>query len=635
MNKTTILAAINAADSFDELAHAMADAGDNADLLTAGVARDRALLERDLVESAPVAAPVLMTTVVAAVVAPVAPPVAALPRNDSENTTLYIRLQTDVNACDTAEALHALVPSLTAATVASKFFVARKNIMELVKARFKDLGVKVLIPEMNKLFRSPKVRREVENEFTEFGASDRLQAKEGHRIRYVSDTRKWAMFDGCVWAMHSDVDGITNLADRVIRDMKLEAMANPDLEIADELSRIALGMQRTGGKLAVANGLKGREGLTITSFEMDTEPTLLQAKNGIIDLTTGKLLPHDRDAMLTMCTACDYNPAATAPVFAQTLKDVLGDDERVAFLQRYMGYAVLGNPKEKTMLVPLGKGNTGKSTIFNVLQAVLGTHATTMASNVIATPLGAIVSSNPGGPTEHLTRLRGKRAVFVGEVKRSSRYIDDTIKTLVSGGDMVTARTLNAESITFAPTGAFISPCNVLGQVLDDDDALWDRLAILRFTNQFVAGKKDVGRTAKLEAEAEGILAWLVQGALEYQLMGMAIPESMHRAKRMLREEASPMNLFIEDCCDLASYFVSSADELFSAWLHHSFQQGEKHTAQTKIGFGRFISANAGIEVDRVKVRGKLVRVYRGIRLRDSLFELPPAPVMSTQLAIE
>ena len=57
-------------------------------------------------------------------------------------------------------------------------------------------------------------------------------------------------------------------------------------------------------------------------------PTTWNCANGLVDLQTGWLYPHDPRAMMTYCLDVDYNPAAVCPRFWAMHRRACGDSDR-------------------------------------------------------------------------------------------------------------------------------------------------------------------------------------------------------------------------------------------------------------------------------------------------------------------
>jgi len=626
MKMNQILDSISSAASLDELADILSDVETNDEILAAA---DSRRIELELEASVPTEAikkyearKASTASTAAAVLTPPADPLA-------DKRALRADLIAKIAGCNDGDGLEALAPLLDMSTRADEYVMLRQEVTQAYKTKYKKVtGVMLKVAVLDTLFPTAAAKKgKVLSTLplTEFGVTERFRRLYGKHLLFAVDVKSWYRFDNGYWQQEPSAVRVTELARQVIKQLRPEAEAIADLEERSKALKMIAGCERTQFASGVVAGLAGENGIAMTSFDLDTHPQLLAAPNGIVDLCTGALRPPAPEALLTMVTACDYVPDAKAPWFEKTVREVFqGNDEIISFFQRVMGYALMGDPVERIMVVPIGKGKNGKSTVFNAIQEVLGTHAAVMNSNVIASPVGALQAANAGGPAEHLLRLRGKRAIFGTELKRASIFNDDIFKSLASGGDKLVARGLHSTtSIEFKPTGVIIVPANVLAQVRDDDSAVWDRLVLLNFAARF--DTPDTALPRKLQDEREGILSWLVQGALEYQRIGLAIPERVQNLKRNQREGASPIGLFIEDMCELGAENSVTVDDLFKAWQAHSFEQGVKNLAQEKISFGRYISANASIEGDRASLPGLgQKRIWTGIKLRETPnLELP------------
>jgi len=92
------------------------------------------------------------------------------------------------------------------------------------------------------------------------------------------------------------------------------------------------------------------------------------------------------------------------------------------------------------------------------------------------------------------------------------------------------------------------------------DYAFWKRVHVVPFELSFVdepkaeyERKADTKLPDKLKKEAPGILAWLVQGCLDWQARGMRLepPDTVKVATEAYQCEADDIRRFIEDKCIL------------------------------------------------------------------------------------
>jgi phage/plasmid-associated DNA primase len=113
------------------------------------------------------------------------------------------------------------------------------------------------------------------------------------------------------------------------------------------------------------------------STEFDANPELINCINGVVNLRTKELLPHDRKLMLTSLCPTEYSPNATCPQFEKAIVDYArcGDNEQpelLEFKHRFFGYCVTGYITEKIIPVVHGTADTGKSSELRCIKETLG-----------------------------------------------------------------------------------------------------------------------------------------------------------------------------------------------------------------------------------------------------------------------
>lgn len=112
--------------------------------------------------------------------------------------------------------------------------------------------------------------------------------------------------------------------------------------------------------------------------ELNSEENIINFQNGIVDLTTGKLLAHDPKYISTIQIPCKYVAdlkLEDAPVFSKFLDDLTGGnaDDKATLLE-VIGL-VISNVKGsrfKKLLILKGPGNTGKSVLRELVIQLIG-----------------------------------------------------------------------------------------------------------------------------------------------------------------------------------------------------------------------------------------------------------------------
>jgi len=302
--------------------------------------------------------------------------------------------------------------------------------------------------------------------------------------------------------------------------------------------------------------------------EWDHCPGMLPCSNGIIDLKNGKLLENKPEFFIRSICPTAYNPDAKRPIFDQFLNDItLENNELKSFLGRILGFALLGNCKEEKVFYLYGKdGRNGKGTLMQTLERVLGSLAKTFPSEML------LVQRNPPSsstPRPEKANLQGVRFAIFSEINKGRKIDSSEVKNL-SGNDTITCRRLFSNvDIQIKPSHTMFIQTNFKPEAPADDGALWKRNVLFPFNAEFVENptkphqrKLDEGFKERLLEEREGILAWLVEGCLEYQKIGLNIPEIVRIETENYRKENDGIGRFLSEMCNEAPGFSASKSKM-------------------------------------------------------------------------
>jgi putative DNA primase/helicase len=317
----------------------------------------------------------------------------------------------------------------------------------------------------------------------------KFAAKHEGELRHVDDWGRWYVWDGRVW-QRDDRLRVFDLARDICRE---EAAALTEKEQVKSLAShrtvaAVVGLARCDRKLAAIVD------------QWDTQEFLLNTPDGIVDLTTGKMLDNAvrLDFYMTKITA--VSPADTGcPRFLEFRKTVTGgDQELVAFLQRVCGYCLTGSTREHAMFFFYGTGANGKSVLINIISYILADYQRTA-------PMEALTaSSNDRHPTE-LACLQGRRLVTAVETEEGRRWADAKIK-MMTGGDQIAARFMRQDYFWYTPQFKLVIAGNHKPGLRSVDEATRRRFNLVPFTVTIPVEKRDPDLLDKLKEEARGIL---------------------------------------------------------------------------------------------------------------------------------
>ena len=229
------------------------------------------------------------------------------------------------------------------------------------------------------------------------------------------------------------------------------------------------------------------------------------------------------------------------------------DTEIIGYFQRWCGYMLTGSVEEEQLVFGYGIGQNGKSVLANTLSHVMGSYAIQADSSILAS-----TKRNSGAASPEIARLAGKRLALLNETKAGEQWDDARMKSLISR-EKIVARGLHKEHIEFMPTAKFFIRGNNRPNIGDTTDGMWRRIIMLPFLNKVPPEKVDRNLEKKLRDEAEGILAWMVQGCLAWHREGLNAPASIIAGVEQYRRDEDPVSEWIEARIDNGGFTSRSA----------------------------------------------------------------------------
>lgn len=466
--------------------------------------------------------------------------------------------------------------------------IERESLVHELIARFKAFGTKLTLPVVRKLCAPPNTKPPTVTQsrpLTEFGMAERMLDRYHDSLMYVPETNQWYVWTGVYWRWAVDVE-IEHFAKETVRELPDEAAAHGDAAEFYGFCAIAQQARMVRNMVMLA---ASDPRVMVSAANLDAEKYLLGVRNGIVDLRTGKLLPPDPGRRITRVCRCEYRPGAGASLWRKTVLDVFSDDQELAaFFQRLIGYTSLGTPTEDIMVIAHGNGSNGKSTVFGTVRKVLGGYARSADSTTFLTDTKG--GSGPGGPREDLMRLQGARFVYVNEPDENGELREGMVKSM-TGGDAITARGMHAKrSIEFEPSWVVCMPTNHKPIVKGSDHGIWRRLLMLPFLRNFDTDPtvvKDDKREEKLEQEAEGVLAWIVEGAQLYLADGLSPPGAVRAAREQYRSQMDLLAEWIDDRCEQGAGLAEQMQRLWMSWEEYARERGILQYVRSSVALGR------------------------------------------------
>jgi putative DNA primase/helicase len=416
----------------------------------------------------------------------------------------------------------------------------------------------------------------------------------------------WLFFEDHAWRRDSDGKA-TRLAIKAMRQMAGEASRRvaesvDDLERAEAL--LALQWATRGESRARLEAMihiaRTLEPVADDGEGWDSDPWLLGVANGVIDLRTGELRDGRPEDRITLQTPVPYFAHAECPRWERFIREISNDDPQLTeHHQRRFGEALTGIVTEQKVSIFYGLGSNGKSTLLDVMRAVMGPYAWSMPF-----PDAGWSSS----VTEYQkAQLVGRRLVIAVETAQTKHLNTELVKSL-SGGDQQNARHPYGRPFAFSPVMKLFIAVNHRPIVRDESFGLWRRLLLVPFERTF---PKNETLLDELKAEAPGILAWAVRGCLAWQRDGLRAPQCVAAATAEYQSDSDHLVNFVEERCEIDPAATVAAKDLFDAyraWCDaNQLREGERLSNRT---FGPRIKGRFQSEEKRGRV------AYLGLKLR-------------------
>jgi putative DNA primase/helicase len=394
-------------------------------------------------------------------------------------------------------------------------------------------------------------------EFSDEALALRFAEHHANDLRYVAVWGKWLWFVGTHWRA-DDTLRTFDAARRLCRTAAATCIK--------EKTAVAIASAKTVA--AVERLARADRRLALRVDDLDADPWALNTPAGVIDLRTSKIRAHRASDLFTKITSVAPDPKCAISTWRNFLLRVTNDNEElIGFLRRMLGYALTGLIREHALFFLYGTGANGKSTFLNVLiGCLLDFHRTAAIETFTA-------STSERHPTD-LAALRGARAVTAVETEEGRRWAESKIKSL-TGGDRIAARFMRQDFFEFLPTFKLVIAGNHMPSLRSVDEAIRRRFHLIPFTVTVPLAERDEKLGEKLKAEWPGILAWMIEGCLEWQRVGLSPPEIVRSATANYLEAEDALGAWIELAGSRDANAFETTEALFRSWKNYASRAGE------------------------------------------------------------
>ena len=403
-------------------------------------------------------------------------------------------------------------------------------------------------------------------EWSEMGMANLFGVLYSKEARYCAEHKSWFTYHEGAWRKD---EGAILVSEKIKDFVRLMILYCGEITDDDTRKAYTKFVNSMGDRRMRDRILKDATGeLRIAAAQFDANPYLINCLNGTYDLSDFTFREPRWDDYLTMQT--NFRHTVSRDIRCERWEKFIDEvtesnHDKADFLQRALGYSMLGMSNEECMFILHGKTTrNGKSTLLNTIEYMLGDY-----SKVV--PVGMICKGDrqkdaeAASPT--LAGLKGKRFVTMSESNEYGKMDEEKIKQL-TGGEEISARALYQSAITFKPQFTLWLSCNDLPLVTDKSLFASERIKVIEFNRHFSPQEQDTHLKDELTTmEAmSGIFMWLVRGYIRYKEHGLAMNEELIQVVRNYERDNDLVLQFLESRCVQSEGANIKAKDLYNAY---------------------------------------------------------------------
>lgn len=415
------------------------------------------------------------------------------------------------------------------------------------------------------------------------------------KFKYVSQDKHWRCWTGTHWK--KDKGSAVDLEYHKVID-----------HIGAELDVCAKGHDyKQMTKWHVLSGMATHVNGSIARFanmsaasisDFDRDKHLLNLKNCTLNLDTLQTHAHDPKDMLTKQFNANWDPMATAPEWEKFLERAMPDPVMRNYLQRALGYTLLGDSDQRAIFLLHGPSGTGKSQLCRAVELIFGDYGASAAASTFKSRRGDSLPAD-------LHLLMGKRFVTFSETSVSALMDEELIKR-ITGNDTLTTRPLYGEFVSWRPNCVIWLSTNHLPQLTSDDDAIWRRVKPIKLDSP-IGEEHEIGAFAErvLLAESSGILNWLIEGVKMYRELGLREePETLKAAVGQYKLETDTAAMFIYESLEEGTLIAQEDGLVGTRALYVQYVDWCNLNIQRPLGSRRFKWRIENLGYEYIRERG-------------------------------
>lgn len=330
---------------------------------------------------------------------------------------------------------------------------------------------------------------------------------------------------------------------------------------------------------------------------------LICLNNGILNIETKELVPHDPNKIFFNKLDITYNPNASYKKFEEFVIELTNTFD-VYTIKQFIGYCLRRDTIYQKALLLYGKGKNGKSTLCNIIQRFIG------KDNISNIPLQQLDMDK-----FMAAKLDGCMLNVFADIPKSGLYETAIIKSAITGETMIVQNKFGHPYNTKL-FSKFIFSCNKIPETHDHSSGFYRRWIIIEFLKEYQGDNLVLDKEKEFmdEESMSGILNWALNGLEELKMSnGFLVTEEQTR--EFWSRNSDNVSAFIEDkiILDVNGFIVK--ENLYNIYKEYCNKNKRTHLVLTE--FCKKIKKKLDLDDYQPTINGKQEHAWKGIRLKE------------------
>lgn len=294
---------------------------------------------------------------------------------------------------------------------------------------------------------------------------------------------------------------------------------------------------------------------------------LLPVRNGMLDVSTGELLPFSPDHLAYAGLNVEWNPSATCPLYDEWIAGRCG--AQVDDLHEALGLMLTPSAGQRRVPFFIGPTRSGKGTVLRIIESMIPeTYRAAVTLHDLATSRFAAA------------QLYGKVLNSAGDL--SDHHVDDlSLFKMLTGADSVTAERKFRDGFVFRNSAMFVFSANTPPTVSETSRAYLARVRPYLFPHSY-EGAEDPAIEAALLEELPGVLVRLVEGVRRWNERGGYAPVNPIVADLFARQ-SDPVAMFVAQVLEPADGEFTSTTAVHDSYRCWATANGRAAMGRNKL----------------------------------------------------